>query len=173
MIIGWIGSFSTTKYLRIVENPLRLLSLRYSNLVIELIGANDIVFDGVKMRTKRWNLDSEVSNLQNFDIGIMPLPDDNWTRGKGGYKLLQYCAIGIPCVASPVGINKEIVREGINGFLVKDQKDWVERLALLIEDKELRERLGRKAREIAVKEYSFYCATPKLVKIFHEVEGLK
>lgn len=173
VVLGWIGSYSTTKYLRIIENPLKLLSLRYPNLVLELIGAEDIIIEGVKVKIKRWSLDSEVSNLQNFDIGIMPLPDDNWTRGKGGYKLLQYCAIGIPCVASPVGINKEIVREGINGFLAKDEKEWVEKLVLLIKDKELRERLGRKAREIAVKEYSFYCATPKLVKIFQEVEGIK
>lgn len=166
VVMGWIGSSSTTKYLRIIKEPLKVLSHRYPRLVVELIGADNVVFEGSMIRIKKWSLDSEVSNLQNFDIGIMSLPDNCWTRGKGGYKLLQYCAIGIPCVASPVGINKEIIQEGVNGFLAKNEKEWIEKLSLLIESRVLREKMGARGRKIAVNKYSFYCAVPKLIKIF-------
>ena len=108
-------------------------------------------------------METEVADLQSFDIGIMPLPDNEWTRGKGGYKLLQYMAVGVPCVASPVGINKELIRDGENGFLATTEEEWYEKLSLLIDNPELRREMGRRGRAYVVRNHSFEAAAPKLI----------
>ncbi len=163
IVIGWIGSGSTQKYLLILGGILKRLCNKNPKVIFEFIGAHKLDHNGVRLRKKRWSLQTEVKHLQNFDIGIMPLPDDEWTRGKGGYKLLQYMAVGIPCVASPVGINRELIKDGKNGFLATTENEWFEKLSLLIKDAELRERMGMKGRELAVKNYSFEVAAPKLI----------
>ncbi|MDI6840028.1 MAG: glycosyltransferase family 4 protein [bacterium] len=163
IIIGWIGSLSTQKYLTMLKNTFKRLNTTYKNLIFELIGAQNIDFDGVPIRLKRWSLDNEVKDLQNFDIGIAPLPDNEWTRGKGGYKLLQYMAIGIPCVASPVGINRELVKDGENGFLAETEDEWFKKLSILIESPELRRDMGIRGRDLVVKNYSLEVAAPKLI----------
>lgn len=155
LTIGWIGSQDTLDYLLPLSKVLRRLSEKYGDLVIGVIGVKDLDMEGVRLKISDWGLNTEVANLAHFDIGIMPLSDDNWSRGKGGYKLLQYMSMGIPCLASPVGINRKIIHEGINGFLAKDEKEWEAKLSLLIEDRNLRQEMGLRGREIAVKEYSF------------------
>ncbi len=163
IVIGWIGNPTTEKYLNILKDIFKKLSVMYENLTFELIGAQRINFQGVSLKLKQWSLATEVANLQNFDIGIMPLPDNKWTRGKGGYKLLQYMAVGVPSVVSPVGINREIINEGINGFLVNSEREWIEKLSLLIENRELRLRMGREARRMAEEVYSYRVNAPKLI----------
>lgn len=162
-IIGWIGSSSTTQYLRIVEKHLQEISKKFPSVVIELIGASQLQMDGVRIRNYQWLLANEIELLSRFDIGIMPLSDDEWTRGKGGYKLLQYMAMGIPCVASPVGINKELIRDGENGFLVTTGEEWFEKLSFLIENHDLRKKMGEKGRDFVTENYSFEIAVPKLI----------
>lgn len=169
VVIGWIGSGSTTKYLLKISKTLERLAVENKNVAVELIGASRIPFESSQVRLKRWRLDTEVGNLQNFDIGIMPLSDDEWTRGKGGYKVLQYMAVGIPCVASPVGINKELIKDGKNGFLATTEDEWYERLSLLIENPELRKRMGTRGREFVIKSYSFEVATPKLISALKQL----
>lgn len=127
------------------------------------MGVGKINFAGVNATLKKWRLDNEVATLQSFDIGIMVLPDNEWTRGKGGYKLLQYMAVGIPCVASPVGINKELIRDGENGFLATTEEEWYENLSLLIDNPELRKKMGMRGRDFVVRNYSFEVAAPKLI----------
>lgn len=161
-VIGWIGSQDTIGYLTELYPVLRRLSAKYK-VLFEVIGARSINIDGAEVLAKEWDLQTEVGNLHDFDIGIMPLPDDSWSRGKGGYKLLQYMAIGIPSVASAVGVNKKIIRDGINGYLATDNNQWEEKLGLLLENKELRIQMGRRARDIAVKEYSFEANIDKFV----------
>lgn len=163
VIAGWVGSPPTTLYLKPLYNVFKKLTQKYPELKFIFIGAAELKIEGVNLAIKKWVLDTEVADLQELDIGIMPLPDDEWTRGKGGYKLLQYMAIGIPCVASPVGINTELVQEGLNGLLAKNEEEWIDKLSRLIEDKELRQEMGKKAREIAVERYSFGAATPVLI----------
>ena len=111
-----------------------------------------------------------MENLQDFDIGIMPLADDEWSRGKGGYKLLQYMAIGIPCVASPVGTNNRIILEGINGFLSSSEDEWMKKLSLLIENSDLRYRMGIAGRKIAEENYSLKVAVPKMARILRLIK---
>ena len=101
-----------------------------------------------------WSLDSEISLIQSMDIGIMPLTEDLWSKGKCGYKLIQYMACGLPVIASPVGVNKELVENDVNGFLANSEEDWIKFLDLLIKDPELRSRLGAKGRERVEKNYS-------------------
>lgn len=169
IIIGWIGSPFTTKYLYIIEDALGEISQKYK-IVLRLIGAKkDFKISGVRCDMKEWTLDTEVSWLQTFNIGIMPLADDEWTKGKAGYKLLQYMAMGIPSVVSPVGFNIEIVKDEFNGFLADTNEEWVEKLSILIEDEELRKKMGRNARITIEEHYSLKKASEKLLEIFKNI----
>lgn len=169
IVIGWIGSPATAVFLKPLYEVFQWLIRKYENLWIELIGAPGLNLGVANAIIKNWRLETEVSDLQDFDIGIMPLPDDEWSKGKGGYKLLQYMAIGIPCVASPVGINREIIKDGVNGFLGGNQEEWMERLSRLIEDRELREKMGREGRNLAESLYSYEVNFPKFISILKEV----
>jgi glycosyltransferase involved in cell wall biosynthesis len=102
----------------------------------------------------RWNKDSEIDDLLRFDIGIMPLPDTEWARGKCGFKILQYMALGIPAVASPVGVNSNIIHHGHDGYLCNEASDWSSHLALLLHDPDLRETLGGAGRQNVIDCYS-------------------
>lgn len=169
IVIGWVGSYSTTRYLHDIKDALKEL-LRPGQVELKLVGADeDFKKSGINCEIEKWSLEGEAFLIQTFDIGIMPLPDNEWTRGKGGYKLLQYMAIGIPAVTSPVEINKQIVRNGVNGFLADSPKEWVEKLSRLIEDKSMRQEMGSAGRKIAEAEYSLNKASEKLLKIFETI----
>ena len=101
-----------------------------------------------------WNKEDEIKELSSFDIGIMPLPNDEWSSGKCGLKGLQYMALSIPTVMSPVGVNNEIIKDGENGVLADTKEEWVERISLLIDSRELREKMGAAARKTVVEKYS-------------------
>jgi len=118
---------------------------------------------------KEWGLDAEVGDLQDFDIGIMPLPNDEWSRGEGGYKLLQYMAVGIPCVASPVGINSALIKEGVNGYLANSEDQWYQKLEVLIKNRTLRESMGASGRNIVEERYSLEVSAPKLIEFIEKI----
>jgi glycosyltransferase involved in cell wall biosynthesis len=101
-----------------------------------------------------WNKKTEVEDLSGIDIGLMPLPDTEWAKGKCGFKILEYFSMGIPAVASPVGVNRNIIQHGKNGFLCTDSQEWMENLNLLLQSKELREQLGKAGRRLVTKIYS-------------------
>lgn len=163
IVIGWIGSPSTTVYLDLVLPVMQKIQEKHNNTIFKTIGANDIKLPNINIKQTFWNLKTEVSELHEFDIGIMPLTDDKWSQGKGGYKILQYMAIGIPVVASPVGINSKIVLDGKTGFLAQTQEEWYLKLDYLITHSEERKKMGRCGRQIAVEEYSFDVAAPLLI----------
>jgi glycosyltransferase involved in cell wall biosynthesis len=166
IIIGWIGTPFTTKYLYEVKDVFMELSKKY-DIILRLVGAKkDFKIDGVNYEIKEWKLDAELKWLSTFNIGIMPLSDDMWTKGKGGYKLLQYMSMGIPAVVSAIGVNKEIVDDEVDGFLCGTKEEWVKKLSVLIEDKKIREKIGKNARDKIEKHYSLEKATTKLIKIF-------
>lgn len=169
VVIGWIGSPYTTEYLYRIKDALEELSAKY-NFVLRLVGAKrDFKIERVNYEIKDWSLTREVSDLNAFDIGIMPLSDDEWTKGKGGYKLLQYMSMGVPGVASPVEINKEIIEDGVNGFLADTHEEWVKKLSILIENKTLRKEMGKIARITVEKRYALDNAAKKLIKMFERV----
>ncbi|MGD0552337.1 MAG: glycosyltransferase family 4 protein [Sedimentisphaerales bacterium] len=171
VVVGWIGSPSTQAYLDMLEGVFKRLYETHKNIIFEFIGTRSTKFMKEPFRQKSWSLDTEVADLQNFDIGIMPLPDNEWTRGKGGYKLLQYMAVGIPCIASPVGINMELIRDGENGFLAATEDQWYEKISLLTRDQELRKKMGMRGRDFVVKNYSFEVAAPKLISALRQLSS--
>ena len=165
VILGWIGSPTTTPYLELLRVPLVELGKRYPHLKLCLIGAAHFEFDGLPVIHKPWALDTEVNDLRGFDIGLMPLPDDDFTRGKGGYKLLQYMAMGLPVVASPVEINAELVDDGENGFLANTSDEWVRFLSRLIDDVDLRWQMGQMGREKMEQDFSLRQSSQRLFDV--------
>jgi len=173
VMIGWIGSNTTKRFLYDIEDVFVKLSAKYENLAFKIVGAK---FNSSKLKNvinKEWALDEEIDDLRTFDIGIMPMPDNEWTRGKCGFKAILYMACGIPVVASPVGVNTEIIRNGENGFLAKDQREWVNKLSFLIEDADLRGRLGARGREMVEKYFSVEKNFSKVVNVITGIHERK
>jgi glycosyltransferase involved in cell wall biosynthesis len=162
--IGWIGSPSTTGYLNQIAPALAEVC-KNGRARLVLVGAGNISLPGVPLETRPWREDTEVGAIQSFDTGIMPLPDTPWERGKCGYKLIQCMACGLPVVAAPVGVNREIVDHGVNGFHARDLDEWVKALATLRDDHEKRRVMGQAAREKAVAEYSLQANGPRLIRL--------
>ncbi len=168
--IGWVGTPITMRHLSPVKGVLTTFCKRgQSRLVI--IGASVMESEDNCTIKRPWTEDSEVSDIQGFDIGIMPLPDSPWERGKCGYKLIQYMACSKPVVASPVGVNSKIVEHGINGFLARSDEEWSEALITLLEHPELRQRMGDAARVKVEREYSLQATFPRLLKILRSAAG--
>lgn len=165
VIIGWIGSGSTLPYLEKMKNVWDAVFDKFPHVKLKVIA--DRFFECQKMPVvkKQWKHEEEIDDLHSFDIGIMPLPDDLWTRGKCGFKLLQYMAIGIPAVCSPVGINKEIVSDGVNGYWANAADEWVEKLGILIRDRNLRLQMGDLARKTVINRYSVGVNVKRLIEI--------
>lgn len=163
-IIGWIGTPTTARYLKMLERPLRNLQARH-DFQLKVIGVPGFRIDGVDVVNLAWREVSEVRDLLTCDIGVMPLPDDAWARGKSALKLLQYMAAGVAVVASPVGANLDVVADGENGLLAETQRDWVEKLALLIDQPILRERLATAGRRTVEASYSVQANAPRLVEV--------
>jgi len=141
-VIGWIGSPVTTKYVQDMMPIFKELQKKHPKTEIHLIGAKKFDAENLNIKFSDWSEDNEIELLSDFNIGIMPLTDDKWSKGKGGLKLLQYFAMSIPVVCSPVGINNDIVLEGKNGFFAKNEKEWIEKLSILIENENLRRDFG-------------------------------
>ncbi len=116
IVIGWTGSHSTLKYLNKIEPVLRHLEEKYPQVQFWVIADSAPAITLDRLVFKPWSIETEILHLSQFDIGVMPLPDDQWTKGKCGFKVLQYMALNIPTVASPVGVNTKIIQQGKNGF---------------------------------------------------------
>jgi glycosyltransferase involved in cell wall biosynthesis len=168
LTIGWIGSPSTTRHL--VQLAPVISQLRQSSNVRMLaVGADADQLRGLPVEVRPWQLDREVQDLQEMDIGVMPLPDSPWERGKCGFKLIQYMACGLPVVASPVGVNTSIVQAGVNGFLANSTAEWVASLERLISDPMLRQSMGTSGRQVFEKRYSYESAANNLVELIRSV----
>jgi len=163
--IGWMGSAWTTDFLKIIEKPLQHLAEKYSFRLLTIGTKPGFIIEGINHESKAWSFDLENAHIGEMDIGVMPLPDTEWSRSKGGYKLLQYMSGGIPCVASPVGINSSIIRPGVNGFLASSEEEWAESLEKLIKDPSLRNELGKQGRKDAVELYSREVCFEKLMNV--------
>lgn len=154
IVVGWIGTKGNLQQLMPLAAALRKLQEAFPGVQLRLITDGTIDMPGVDIETKAWSAEEEVADLHGFDIGIMPLDDSLWNRGKGGFKLLQYMAAGLPAVASPVGINAEIVQHGENGFLARSPDEWTACLLTLAHDAALRQQIGQAARQTIEQEYA-------------------
>lgn len=144
--IGWIGSRVTLPYLEAIKPALNELGKVYPDLILRIVSDQFIECDSIKVERIQWTSENEIADLQGMDIGIMPLSDNAWTRGKCSFKLLQYMAVGLPVVCSPVGMNKDVVNNGENGLWAISKVQWIEKLSALIDDKASREQMGRAGR---------------------------
>lgn len=164
--IGWVGLAYNLPYVQRLEGTFQKLKAEVGNFIFTVISSRGLKMDGVEIVFKPWEYDNEEEDIRSLDLGIMPLPDDEWAKGKCGLKVLQYMACGVPVVASPVGANREIIRDGENGFLAATEKDWLQKLSLLARDEELRRKLGQKGRETVENHYSLNKWGPKVVNLY-------
>ncbi len=167
VVIGWIGSPATAEYLNQLTPALEVLATQHRIRCVA-IGARPDQLGATPFEAWEWSEDSEVALLNKLDIGVMPLPDAPWERGKCGYKLIQYMACGLPVVASPVGVNNVIVVAGENGYLASTTEQWTHRLQPLIVDSGLRSLMGGAGRRKVEEVYSLQAQAPRLAKMLRE-----
>jgi glycosyltransferase involved in cell wall biosynthesis len=161
LTIGWMGSPVTARNLSMVAPALRhACEAGWAKVVF--VGAGAAAPQDVPAEVRRWTEITEISDIGSFDIGIMPLPDEPFERGKCGYKLIQYMACAVPVIASPVGANTTIVENGVNGFLTTNTNEWLQAISVLRDNPELRRAMGAAGRKKVEKEYSLRAALARL-----------
>jgi glycosyltransferase involved in cell wall biosynthesis len=165
IVIGWTGSHSTVQHLNTLRETLSRLA-RKTTFRLRVIGTPSYQINGIDVEARSWRANTEVEDLTNIDIGIMPLPDDKWSRGKCGLKALQFMALGIPTVCSPVGVNTDIIQDDENGMLAACEDEWINKLSILIDSPERREQLGRAGRRTVELKYSAVSQAPRVHEIF-------
>lgn len=170
--IGWSGSVSTMANLHAIAEPLRQVQRRYGT-PIRVIGSGDLAIEGLDLDFRQWSPATEASDLTECDIGVLPAlpkPENEW---KSFLKLIQYLMSGLAVVADRAGSNADVIEDGVNGFIVDTRAEWTQRLSQLIDDRELRERIGRAARQTALNHYSPAVQMPRVAAIFDEVIGAR
>jgi hypothetical protein len=163
--IGWIGDHGSIHYMESYKDVWEKIGRKYGDKVLLTIIC-DTFIDTVNIKTRkiRWSQESEIDSLLELDIGVMPLFDDLWSRGKCGFKIIQYLGVGVPPVCTPVGINRDVVEDGVNGFWAVTKEDWIEKLSALIEDPAMREHMGREGRARIMKDYTVEACAPRLIE---------
>src|SRR5262245_52081522 len=168
-IVGWIGSPTTGGYIRSLSNVLRRVRERH-RFVLRVSGAGETFsIPGVTIQNEPWALAREVELFNTCDIGVYPLDDDEWSKGKWGFKAIEFMACGVPVVAAAVGVNREIIQDGVNGFLASTNDEWIEKIGRLLAEPDLRARFGAAGRRTIEERYSLAVNAPKLVATFREV----
>lgn len=173
LVIGWIGSITTSDFLLPLDGIFGELLQEHSRLLIKIVGGRHEGSPVERMFFKPWSLAEEHKDLESFDIGIMPMPDNEWTRGKCGFKAIMYMSMGIPCICSPVGMNKQIIRDGVNGLFASDASDWKEKLGILIRDPDLRRKIGENGRRTVEERYSLKVNAVKFLDVIKAAHGGK
>jgi glycosyltransferase involved in cell wall biosynthesis len=167
VVIGWIGSPSTLKYVKNIKLSLLNLIKKY-DVELFIVGANEDIGIGSNVKYIEWKEKTEVENILKFDIGIMPLENTSWELGKCSYKLIQYMGCGIPIVASSIGMNKQVVKSGINGYLVENDLEWESCLEKLIVDVSLRKKMGLYGRNLVMEKYSLQKINIDLINVIKD-----
>jgi len=172
VVLGWIGDHGSIHYLEKMKPIFERIGERYPQVELKIVCDTFFDCDRMKVIKKNWSSEEEVADLQGFDVGLMPLVDDPWSWGKCGLKIIQYQGVGVPVVCTPVGINKDLVEDGANGFWAKTPREWEEKLSLLIKNPKLREQMGREGRRRVLKNYTNEVCAPRLFSILTRmVEG--
>jgi glycosyltransferase involved in cell wall biosynthesis len=169
VILGWIGTKGNLKYLGKLESVFETIAKRFPNVVLKIVSNDFYDSSSLPMIKKPWRLEDENEDLISFDIGLMPLADDLWSRGKCGLKIVQYLSVGVPVVCSPVGINCDIVKDGENGFWAAGHQEWVDRLATLIQNRDLRQKMGVHGIETIERGYSLSVTSEKFLKVLQNL----
>jgi glycosyltransferase involved in cell wall biosynthesis len=172
VVIGWIGTAANLRYLDFVRETIREIQReRPVATEFRVISSRPPDWPDVDVSFQPWTLERAIDDIADLDIGLMPLPDTPWTRGKCGAKALEYMALGLPSIASPVGVMPQIVEHGRSGFLAADPAEWRLYLDRLVADSDLRQRLGAAARAAVVERYSVQATAPRLAALLESVAG--
>jgi glycosyltransferase involved in cell wall biosynthesis len=163
-VIGWVGSSTTAPYLHLLDGPLAELTRHHRDLVVRIVGG-EYTHPVARIETVEYDVHREPSDVAAFDIGVLPEPDDPWTRGKGAFKALVYMAAALPVVASRVGVNSDVILDGRTGLIVDDDEGWIDALDRLIRDPEMRESMGRAGRARLLERYSVAVQAPRLARV--------
>ena len=162
--IGWIGDHGSIHYMKSYKDVWEAMGSKYKNVVLTIICDTFIETNRIRIRKIPWSYEREIDDLKLIDIGIMPLFDDLWSRGKCGFKIIQYLGVGVPAVCTPVGINRDVVDDGVNGLWAGTKDEWVEKLSMLVENGFLRERMGREGRKKIIEGYTVQVCAPQLIE---------
>jgi glycosyltransferase involved in cell wall biosynthesis len=168
--LGWTGSASTASNLAVISTPVQEVARR-ADVRLHLIGVAESPFPAVPTTVRPWRADTEVEELRNLDVGLLPLPLNEWNKRKFYLKLVQYMALGIPAVCTPLGSNPEVVEQGRTGFLAGTDKEWIESLERLATDADLRSERGDRAAEVAHARYTLQANADKIVAAFRSAVG--
>jgi glycosyltransferase involved in cell wall biosynthesis len=169
LVVGWIGSPTTASYVRGLTGVLRRVRERH-RFVLRISGAGEpLAVDGIRTEQPAWTLGTEVELFNTCDIGVYPLADDEWSRGKCGFKAIEFMACGVPVVASAVGVNRQIIQDGVNGFLAATDDEWVEKLGRLLTDRDLRRRFAAAGRRTIEERYSLRVHAPTMAATLREI----
>ncbi|MCS7028276.1 MAG: glycosyltransferase family 4 protein [Bacteroidia bacterium] len=171
LVLGWSGSHSTAKYLHLLTPVLQKLKQTHSFKLL-VMGDENFKMEGLEIEALAWSEDKEIPTLQRMDIGLYPLPDEPWVYGKSGLKALQYMALGIPTVAQKLGpdhANHRVIEHGVSGFLADTHEEWLHYLTLLMDNPDLRKKIGTAARERVVKYYSIHANKDTYLNILNTV----
>ncbi len=168
--IGWSGSITTIKHFQEASNILKKIKQKYGDKVYFKVMGDD-TYENKELNIKGipWTSATEIDIISSFDIGIMPLPDDQWVKGKCGLKGLSYMALEVPTIMSAVGVNPEIISDGENGFLAATEEEWINKISLLIESFDLRKKLGANGRKTVVDRYSIDSQKNNYLNSFNEL----
>lgn len=170
--IGWTGTMTTLKHFETILPVLEKLKEKFGDRIyFKLVVNKEIEYPSIALKSTLWDKEEEVSQLQDIDIGIMPLPDDKWAKGKCGFKGLQYMSLEIATIMSPVGVNSEIIRHGKNGYLANSNEEWINYLSKLIENHSLRRSLGIEGRKTIIDKYSVKAWKEEYVSILKKLAG--
>ena len=168
IVIGWTGSHSTVQHLDTLRGALKKLAEK-EPFRLRVIGTPSYECAPVQVDALSWHADTEVEDLSPIDIGVMPLPEDRWSKGKCGLKALQFMSLGIPTVCSPVGVNTDIIQDDENGFIAATEDEWVDKLSRLMRSAELRRRLGEAGRATVEEKYSAITQSSRVYEVFKSV----
>ncbi len=164
--IGWIGAPSTAKYAAMAVPAVRKLATQMPVRLV-YIGSGQVKYENLIPEVRAWSEETEVTDMMEFDVGIMPLPDIPWARGKCAFKLVQYMACGLPVVASPVGMNNNVVQHDRNGFLASSQEEWLQALVTLGRDVALRRSFGCAGRRLVEQDFTSEIGGDRLLRAIH------
>lgn len=173
-VIGWTGTAGNFKYLQGIQAALASVLRDVPGASLRIVAERPpllTALDGLPVEFVRWSPASEVEALRDADVGIMPLTDDPWTRGKCSFKMLQYMALGMPTVVSPVGMNRDVLAHGDSGIAASSHDDWVDALRLLARDHDLRARLGATGRTVVETHYDVTVVAAQLAQVFRSIVG--
>jgi len=170
-IIGWIGTSGNLHYLKSIAPALEILNNKYKYIKLKIVCDSFFDLGNIEVIKKIWRPEDVEEDLKSFNVGVMPIKDDLWARGKCGLKVVQYLAAGVPAVVSPVGLNRDLAIPGKTGLWADDIDDWTDKISELIDDPEKRMKMGLAGRKLVEEKYSLQAQAPRYLAILRKIAG--